>query len=135
MDLIGAMVNHKVVRGLLAYRNTPDQMTNRSPAQVLYGQQLCEFLLVIQKKLRLCDKWHLLRDNRGRVLARVQTMVGLFPKSWDNTGTVVEVGIYDQFVVKLYRSGRLVTRIRQVFLMKRDQRLLGMITGQADNLR
>ena len=50
---------------------------------------------------------------------KVQNMVWPLPKSLGNTGTVVEVCIYDQLLVELFSSRRLVFRNRQLFLMER----------------
>ena len=47
----------------------------------------------------------------------LQNQRGSHPKQWDNSGTVVELGNYDQYWVKVYSSGRLSSRNRR-FLRK-----------------
>ena len=135
----GSLDNDNILRGLLAYRNTPDQETGRSPACVLFGRQLREFLPVPLSMLTPSDRWRMLREDREKALAkravrctermergsrelaplglgmtvRIQNMVGPHPKAWDNTGIVVEIGDYDQYTVKIHGSGRLLVRNRQ----------------------
>ena len=135
----GTLDNDRIVRGLLAHRNTPDPDTGRSPAEVLYGRTLREFLPVAVGTLKPCDRWRLLREDREKALAkravktterlemntkqlaplvmgdtvRLQNMTGPYPKRWDTTGVLVEVGDWDKYVVRVHGSGRLVTRNRQ----------------------
>ena len=135
----GSLDNDRILRGLLAYRNTPDPDTNRSPAEVLFGRTLKEFLPMSSDKLKPCDSWRLLREEREKALAkratrnsealekgtkllgklflgdqvRVQNQHGPYPKCWDSTGLVVEVLNFDQYVVKIHGSGRITTRNRQ----------------------
>ena len=66
----GSLDSDNIVRGLLAYRNTPDMDTNRSPAEVLYGRQLCGDLPVVGGRLRACDRWRLLREDRKKALSK-----------------------------------------------------------------
>lgn len=47
----------------------------------------------------------------------VQNQTGNSPKRWDRTGTVVDAGAHDQYVIKIDGSGRLTSRNRR-FLRK-----------------
>ena len=44
---------------------------------------------------------------------QVQNQVGNFSSGWDITGEIVEVKSYDQYVVKIHGSGRMITRNRK----------------------
>ena len=106
---------------------------------MLFGRQLREFLPVPLSKLRPCDSWRLLREDREKALAkralrsteklslgsrmlsellvgdtvRIQNLVGNYPTRWDNTGVIVEKHDFDKYVVSIHGSGRLVTRNRR----------------------
>ena len=43
----------------------------------------------------------------------IQNQTGPYPKKWHHTGTVVEVGEYDQYTIKVDGSGRLTKRNRR----------------------
>ena len=43
----------------------------------------------------------------------MQNQTGPTPLKWGSTGTVMEVGSHDQFIVKLHGSGRLTQRNRK----------------------
>ena len=135
----GSLDNDKVLRAILGYRNTPDQDTGRSPSCVLFGRQLREFLPVPLAKLKPCDSWRLLREDREKALAkralrcteklasgarslpdlligdtvRLQNLVGSYPTRWDTTGVVVEIHDFDKYVICIHGSGRLITRNRR----------------------
>ena len=44
---------------------------------------------------------------------RIQNQVGPIPKKWDKTGKIIEVRQFDQYVVKVYCSGRVTLRNRK----------------------
>ena len=46
-------------------------------------------------------------------MVRLQNLSGPYPKRWDNTGVVVEAREFDQYIIKMHGSGRLVTRNHQ----------------------
>ena len=48
---------------------------------------------------------------------RIQNQVGSHPTKWDNTGVIIEVRQFDQYVVKVDGSGRVTLRNRK-FLRK-----------------
>ena len=130
-------------RAVMQYRNTPDRDTERSPAQVIFGRQLRDFLPAPLTRYKPQPQWLLLQEDRERALRKralmntknlehgtkalvplevhdtvqVQNQVGNKPSRWDITGTVIEVRDHDQYVIRVHGSGRVTLRNRK-FLKK-----------------
>ena len=130
-------------RAVMQYRNTPDRDTGRSPAQVIFGRQLRDFLPAPLTRYKPHPRWLLLQEDRENALRKralrnmenlqrgtrflqplsvgdvvqVQNQVGCRPSKWDITGVVVEKGDHDQYMVRIHGSGRLTLRNRR-FLKK-----------------
>ena len=126
-------------RGLLAHRNTPDRDTGLSPAQVIFGRPIREFLPIIPMKYRPRPEWKLTMEQRELALARrhtrqeklltehtrklpglkpgdvvmVQNQTGRHPLKWDKSGMVIEASPFDQYKVKMDGSGRVSIRNRK----------------------
>ena len=139
----GSLTNDKFLQALMTYRNTPDWDTHRSPAQVIFGENLRDFLLSPQTRYDPRSEWIVLMEDREKALAKravinmekldkncrvlpklaigdsvlVQNQVGNHPSRWDITGIVVEVREHDQYVVRVDGSGRMTLRNRK-FLRK-----------------
>ena len=133
----GNLDNISFIRAMLQYKNTPDVATGISPAKYLYHRPIRDFLpdLNIDTPDDLRDtisrhqearKQHLgapeprLYEHTRRLPALkvadkvfVQNQTGPHPNRWSNTGTIVEVKQFDQYVVKMDHSGRHSIRNRK----------------------
>ena len=139
----GELDKDKFAIAVLQYRNTPDPETGMSPAQMLFGHPIRDFIPILPNKYRPHTTWQetlmareeALRNRHMKAaerwsehtrqipplevgdLVRIQNQIGNFPKKWDKTGQVVEVKQHNQYVVKVDGSGRATLRNRQ-FLRK-----------------
>ena len=125
-------------RALLMYRNTPDRDTGKSPAQVIFGRQLRDFIPVVKKKYEPREEWLLTREQREQALMKrhlikgeelsrgtrqmtplevgnvvqIQNQTGPHKLKWDKSGVVVECLGNSQYKVKVDGSGRITLRNR-----------------------
>ena len=135
----GSLNNGRYLRALMAYRNTPDQDTKMSPAQVVFGRQLRDFLPAPHTRYKPDPGWVKMKNEREKLMAKralanmerraigcrtlpklavgkhvmMQNQDGNNPRSWDHTGRVVEVRDNDQYVIKTDGSNRLSLRNRK----------------------
>ena len=110
-----------------------------SPAQIVFGRYLRDFIPVVGDKYEPKQEWAMVREYREKALARrldrdgavlerhtkkldtvpvgnavaVQNQKGRFPKKWDKTGVVVENLDHDKVLVRMDGSRRLTTRNRR----------------------
>ena len=123
----------------MQFRNTPMQDCRRSPAQIVYGRQLRDFLPAIHNKLEPLKDWAVTQEHRERMLAKsreldgrrwnrhtknhsvldvgtpvaIQNQTGKNPTKWDKTGVILENNPYSQVKVRVDGSRRITCRNRR----------------------
>ena len=55
-------------RAMLTYRNTPTPLDNRSPAEIVFGRQIRDFVPVMPGKYEPCDTWKDTAAKREKAL-------------------------------------------------------------------
>lgn len=135
----GELDTDRFQRAVLQYRNTPDQDTQMSPAQIIFQRDIKDFIPIIPGRFRPSEVWLDTRNNREAALrhrharaletlsshtkqlpplrvgdhVRIQNQTGTEHRKWDRTGVVVEVRQFDQYVIKVDGSGRVTLRNRK----------------------
>ena len=136
----GALNCDKFGRALLQYRNTPMQGINLSPAQILFGKEIRDFLPFAPGKAGIRSEWRITAEEREAALAKkhclnlerlnshvkellplkvgqsvfVQNQSGNYPLRWGKTGVVVEMGPGPrQYYVRMDGSRRVSLRNRK----------------------
>ena len=139
----GQLDTDNLQRALLQYRNTPDQNTKLSPAIIVFGRVLRDFIPVHPERYLPHPVWQDTLNNREEALrnrhakayerlskyttklnplkvgdhVHIQNQVGNYPRKWDKSGVIVEVLQNDQYRTKVDGSGRVSLRNRK-FLRK-----------------
>ena len=137
----GSLDTDKMTRALLQHRNTPCALTGLSPAQILFGRVLRDFLPLQPGKFIPRKEWRMAADSRAaayskrvmdkaitltnhskalsplslgqEVLVQDQNKASRTHKQWTRTGIIVHVGKYDDYQVRLHGSRVLTKRHRQ----------------------
>ena len=130
----GTINNDAVTRALLLYRNTPLRDVEASPAQLLMGRNLRDFVPAPPSGYTVSRKWiHLLRKREQSITNNVEKVTKLNPErqnlsqltvgtevwcqngktnKWDKGGIIVELCGFRQYKIRLHGSGRLTVRNR-----------------------
>ena len=135
----GSIDNDRFMRAIMQFRNTPMQDCRRSPAQMVYGRQLRDFLPALHNKLEPMKDWSVTQEHRERTLAKkreddgqrwatrtkdlaelvvgtevaVQNQPGKNPTKWDKTGVVLESRPHSQVLLMMDGSRRATLRNRK----------------------
>ena len=135
----GTLDTDRFLAAMLMHRNTPEADTGMSSSEVVFGRKIKDLLPIDPKKLQFKDNWQEMLKHREAAMARrhlhraeeltrqthqlpplqlgaavsVQNQHGNHPLRWDATGTVVEVGEFGKYTVKVDGSGRLTVRNRR----------------------
>ena len=130
-------------RAMLQYRNCPSQDTKLSPSMCIFGRPIKDFIPILPGKYKPHPTWQDTLQKREEALrkrhmkcaerlsehtkklsmlnvgdrVRIQNQVGLNPRKWDRTGSIIEKRPYDQYVIRVDGSGRVTPRNRK-FLRK-----------------
>ena len=139
----GGLDSDRFARALLTHRNNPCPTTGLSPAQVIFGRVLRDFLPLQPGKFEPRKEWRQSAESRAHAYAQrhilkseqlavgskhlpplatgdnvaVQNQTGKSPRAWDKTGKVLEVLDYNSYLVKIDGS-RHVTKRNRRFLRK-----------------
>ena len=141
----GNLRTPKFVKAMLQYKNTPDRDWGVSPAECIFGRQLTDYLPVSKQNFlqNSNNKWRRTLEERERALkprysalekrwrentkklrpldigdrVTVQDRHGNTPNRWSRCGTVVGIGDFDDYTLKLDGS-RATTRRNRRHLRK-----------------
>ena len=139
MDSQGDLDTDTFGRAMLEYRNTPNPETKLSPAQVVFGRNIRDFIPVLPYKYEPCQEWSLLQEDRERAFAKklyddgtrlavgtkkmpplaigdrvfVQNQTGRAPNKLDKSGVIVECKPHNQVNVMMDGSRKVSLRNRQ----------------------
>merc|ERR1711891_138360 len=123
----------------MQFRNTPMQDCRRSPAQMVFGRAMRDFIPSLPHKYEPAKDWVVTQEYRERTLALkreadhekwsqrtrdldmlevgtpviIQNQTGINPTKWDKTGVVLENKPHSQVLVRVDGSRRVTLRNRR----------------------
>ena len=135
----GSLNNNRFMRAIMQFRNTPMQDCRRSPAQMVFGRQLRDFIPSLLYKFAPAKDWITTQEYRERTLAKkresdglkwsaktrhygeldigtpvaIQNQTGSNPTKWDKTGVVIENKPHSQILIRVDGSRRTTLRNRK----------------------
>ena len=137
----GSPDQDKMLRAIMQHRNTPDSEYGLSPAQLVFGRPIKDFLPIKPGHFSPSEVWVDCREKRElamkarfsrglerwsehtrnlaplsvgqRVLLQNQYGAGKTAKRWDRSGTVLESLGYNKYRIRVDGSGRVTDRNRQ----------------------
>ena len=121
-------------RAMMEYRNTPDQDTGCSPAEIVFGhpipmnmwlqspeemdpfpksQEMAVTCHQANSKIELSEHTVVLAPLKVNVIVTVQNQAGNNQLKWDLSGVMVEVLPFDKYQVRIDGSRRVTQRNRK----------------------
>ena len=137
----GEISNDKVACAVLQYHNTPLQGSEMSPAQLLFGRALADFLPVNPKAYQLHPYWkrgirkqvEKRKHHHAKLATRYNLHTRILPplksgqnvaiqsaatKKWDRSGHIVSVLPHRRYKIKLHDNGNITIRNRRFLKVK-----------------
>ena len=135
----GSLDTDKFMRAVLQYRKLPMQDCRRSPAEMLFGRQMRDFIHSLTYKYEPVKDWAVTQEHRERTLANkrdmdnqrwthrtkasddlevrtavaIQNQTGSNPTKWDKTGIVIENKPNSKVMIRVDGSRRVTMRNRR----------------------
>jgi hypothetical protein len=135
----GSLDTNKFMRAVLQYRILPMQDCRRSPAEMLFGRQMRDFIHSLTYKYEPVKDWAVTQEHRERTLANkrdmdnqrwthrtkasddlevrtavaIQNQTGSNPTKWDKTGIVIENKPNSKVMIRVDGSRRVTMRNRR----------------------
>ena len=137
----GTLDTDKMTRAILQHRNTPCAITGLSPAQIVFGRVLRDFLPLQPGKFTPRQEWRQAADTRAaayakrimskatylthgsrqskplqlgqQVLIQDQNKASPTFKQWTHTGVIINIGQHDDYHVSIDGSRTITKRNRQ----------------------
>ena len=147
----GSLNTDRLMRAVMQFRNTPMQDCRRSPAQMVFGRAMRDFIPSLPHKYEPAKDWAVTQEYRERTMAMkreadrekwshktkdlemleigtpvmIQNQTGNNPTKWDKTGVVLENKPHSQVLIRVDGSRRVTLRNRR-FVKKLDPGLKRM---------
>jgi hypothetical protein len=129
--LTGDIDTDEAMKAIMTHRNTPSQEKGVSPSEILFGRRIRDHLPDGSRQVNQKTQPRRARDKKGETPSnrkplqplklgdrvRIQNQIGNSPKKWNNTGKIIEVKPYRQYLVQPDGSKRATLRNRK-FLKK-----------------
>ena len=88
----GTLNTNRFMRAIMQFRNKPMQDCRRSPAQMVFGRQLRDFLPTLLHKYEPAQDWTVTQEYRERTLARKRESDGVKWKEKSKDYKELDVG-------------------------------------------
>ena len=90
-------------QGILQYRNSPQHDVRLSPAQIVFGRQIKDFLPVMGYKYEPWQEWCLIRNEREKALSKRYEVDGKRLAEYTRDFKEVPLGLMLQYRIKMVK--------------------------------